>query len=181
MTLYNEDNLNRAGRLKNIFGFNAKLVQNVSFHSFIHLKISSSARRARFSDTLEQSKKQSTHCFWLLYFFMTLCDFNEDGFQLHFSVGGLIWNTNACLCSPKYLSMYGVYSLGPSDAIWRWRSWSTLVQVMACCLTALSHYLNQCWLIISKVLWLSTEDIIITDLKIPISKVRLKITFSKSH
>ena len=42
-----------------------------------------------------------------------------------------------------------VNSLGPSDAIWRWRSWSTLVQVMACCLTAPSHYLNQCWLIIS--------------------------------
>ena len=54
-----------------------------------------------------------------------------------------------------------VNSLGPSDAIWRWRSWSTLVQVMACCLMAPSHYLNQCWLIISKVLWHSSEDIII--------------------
>ena len=52
-------------------------------------------------------------------------------------------------------------SLGPSDAIWRWRPWSTLVQVMACCLTAPSHYLNQCWLIISKVLWHSSKDIII--------------------
>ena len=38
-------------------------------------------------------------------------------------------------------------SLGPSDAIWRWRSWSTLVQVMACCLTAPSHYLNQSWML----------------------------------
>ena len=46
-------------------------------------------------------------------------------------------------------------------AIRRWRSGSTLVQVMACCLTAPSHYLNQCWLIISKVLWHSSEDIII--------------------
>ena len=32
---------------------------------------------------------------------------------------------------------------------------------MACCLTAPSHYLNHCWLIISKVLWHSSEDIII--------------------
>ena len=32
---------------------------------------------------------------------------------------------------------------------------------MVCCLTAPSHYLNQCWLIISKVLWHSSEDIII--------------------
>ena len=52
-------------------------------------------------------------------------------------------------------------SLGPSDAIWHWISWSTLVQVMARCLMAPSHYLNQCWLIISKVLWHSSEDIII--------------------
>ena len=40
-------------------------------------------------------------------------------------------------------------SLRPSDAIWRQGSMSTLVQVMACCLTAPSHYLPQCWLIIS--------------------------------
>ena len=43
--------------------------------------------------------------------------------------------------------------LGPSDAIWRHKSGSTLAQVMTCCLTAPSHYLNQCWLIISKVEW----------------------------
>ena len=54
-----------------------------------------------------------------------------------------------------------VKSLRPSDAIW----WVTgdrdlgqhWWQVMACCLTALSHYLNQCWLIITKVLWCSSE------------------------
>ena len=33
----------------------------------------------------------------------------------------------------------------------------TLVQVMACCLTASSHYLNQCWLFISIVLHQSPE------------------------
>ena len=48
--------------------------------------------------------------------------------------------------SPKMINL-----LRPSDAIWRHRSWSTLAQVMACCLTASSHYLNQCWLIISNV------------------------------
>ena len=35
-----------------------------------------------------------------------------------------------------------VYSLRPSDAIWRHRSGSTLAQVMACCLTAPSHYMT---------------------------------------
>ena len=46
---------------------------------------------------------------------------------------------------------------GPSDAIWQHRSGSTLAHVMACCLMAPSHYLNQCWQNISEVLWHSPE------------------------
>ena len=46
-----------------------------------------------------------------------------------------------------------VNSLWLSDAIWRHRSWSTLAQVRACCLTAPSHYLNQCWLMASMDQW----------------------------
>ena len=53
-----------------------------------------------------------------------------------------------------------INSLAPCDTIWRKRSGSTLAQVMACCLTAPSHYLNQCWLINTKVLWHSSEGII---------------------
>ena len=49
------------------------------------------------------------------------------------------------------LKLHIFKSLRPSDAIWWHRSGSTLTQVMAWCLTAPSHYLNQCWLIISKV------------------------------
>ena len=41
-----------------------------------------------------------------------------------------------------------VNSLWPSDVIWRHRSRLTLVQVMACCLTAPSHYLTQCGMIL---------------------------------
>ena len=48
-------------------------------------------------------------------------------------------------------------SLWPNDAIWRRRSGSTLAQVMACCLTALSHYMNTWWFTISKVHWHSFE------------------------
>ena len=44
-------------------------------------------------------------------------------------------------------------SLWRSDAIWRHRSGSILAQVMACCLTAPSHHLNQCWLIVSTDQW----------------------------
>ena len=60
-------------------------------------------------------------------------------------------------CRPRSILPNGitrpqwVNSLRPREAIWWHRSGSTLAQVMACCLTAPSHYLNQCWLIISKV------------------------------
>ena len=49
------------------------------------------------------------------------------------------------------LLWYGARNgLMPTHAIWRHGSGSTsLVQVMACCLSAPSHYLNQCWLIIN--------------------------------
>ena len=51
-----------------------------------------------------------------------------------------------------------VNSLWPSDSIWRHRSMSTLAQIMASCLTAPSHYLSQCWLMISEVLWRSPNS-----------------------
>ena len=38
-------------------------------------------------------------------------------------------------------------SLWSSNTIWRYRLRLTLTQVMACCLRALSHYLNQCRLL----------------------------------
>ena len=102
--------------------------------------------------------------------------------QINFSN---IWNRiqefsfNEIPVMEKY-GLLGFNSLWPSDAIWRQRSGSTLAQVMACCLTAPSHYLNQCWLIISKVLWHSSEDIITRRFEDTIIK-RLKIRFLKLH
>ena len=62
---------------------------------------------------------------------------------------------NLCKKKPMHLHFLlflNINSLRPSDVVWQW-SLTTLAQVMACCLMAPSHYLNQCWLIISKVLW----------------------------
>ena len=50
-----------------------------------------------------------------------------------------------------------VNSLWPSNVIWWHRSWSTVAAAMACCHQAPSHYLNQCWLLISEDLWHSPE------------------------
>ena len=44
----------------------------------------------------------------------------------------------------------------PIDAIWRHKTWSTLVQVIAFSLTAASHFRNKCWLI-SEVVWHSPK------------------------
>ena len=60
------------------------------------------------------------------------------------------------ICPPWLL----VNSLWPSDAIRRQGTKSRLAQVMACCLTAPSHDLNHCWLIINKFPWHSLETII---------------------
>ena len=68
-----------------------------------------------------------------------------------------------------------VNSLWPGDAIWRHGTWSTFDRVMACCLMAQSHYLNQCWLIIGDVPWHSS----LNDVKISINKTRLKIAVFK--
>ena len=43
------------------------------------------------------------------------------------------------------------------DIIWRQRTESILVQVMAWCLMAPSHYLNQYWLTIIKIRWHSSQ------------------------
>ena len=50
-----------------------------------------------------------------------------------------------------------INAMWPSDATWWQRSGSILAQVMACCLTTPSHYLNQHWLIISEDLQHSPE------------------------
>ena len=61
-----------------------------------------------------------------------------------------------CVSSGRYTMWYIQYyitlnSSWHSDAIWWHGSGSTLAQVMAWCLMAPSHYLNQWWVIISKV------------------------------
>ena len=79
---------------------------------------------------------------------------------------GIFVKTYKCCCNSTILSsrsydiartVYLLNSLWPSDAIWRQGSGSTLAQVMAWCLTAPSHYMNQCLLIICGVLHHSPE------------------------
>ena len=78
---------------------------------------------------------------------------------IYFSWAFCCWDKNMPGNLGRYHDlMSSINSLWPSDAIGRHRIGSTLVQLMACCLTAPSHYLNQWWLIISKVQWHSSES-----------------------
>ena len=64
-------------------------------------------------------------------------------------------------------------SLWPSNAISQQSSGSTLVEVMACCLTAPSHYLNQRWIIINEVQWYASDGNLTTKQKINCESLKL--------
>ena len=73
-------------------------------------------------------------------------------------------------------------SLWLSDTIWWHRSGSTFAQVMACCLAAPSHYLNQCCHVSSvrfRDIWLRGISQEITQPSV--TKVSLKIDYPKFH
>ena len=70
-----------------------------------------------------------------------------------------------------------INSLWPSDTMWRHISGSTLAQVMVCYLTAPSHYLNQCWLIISDIHLRAISQ----DTSAINHKISLKITYVKCN
>ena len=78
-------------------------------------------------------------------------------------------------------TMQWLNSLWPSDTIWRQKSESTLAQVMACCLTAPSHYLNQCWLTITKVQWCSSEGNFASDHSHQSLKLAWKLFFRRFY
>ena len=77
-----------------------------------------------------------------------------EGFMVYHTCHNTLWEwlvwlyIYECWCNfAVHLSRISSKLLINGDAIWLWRSWSTLVQVMAWCLMASCHYLYQCWLI----------------------------------
>ena len=79
------------------------------------------------------------------YFREYFCSFSRKSHYFYIlNVSHLNWSSDS----------HSVDSLWPCDAIWHM---SELTKVMACCLTAPSHYLSQCCLITREVLWYSSE------------------------
>ena len=72
-----------------------------------------------------------------------------------------------------------INSLCYSDTIWQHTSESTLAEEMGCCLTAPSHFLNQCWLIIKggihqKTISQEMPNISNLDLSLKMTKLKLQ-------
>ena len=100
-------------------------------------------------------------CFWnwvceKILLCQALCEWMDSGNCVQIKIIFVAYELRQQI-SVIWLCSLCFNSLGPGDAIWPHRSGSTLVQVIACCLTAPSHYLNQCWLIISKIQWHSSQ------------------------
>ena len=81
-------------------------------------------------------------------------------------------------CQAILLACSHINSLWPSDAVWWQRSGPTLAQVMACCLTALSHYPHQSSARSCGIHLRATSQ---EMLKISSLDMILKIIYSKSH
>ena len=105
--------------------------------------------------------------------------------SIHFLVITYSMSHEICIQIFKYGPIQSndeeINSLWSSDAILRHRSESTLAQRMACCLTAPSHYLNQCWLFINEVQQHSSDSNFTTDTSAISSKISMRITWMKFH
>ena len=103
-----------------------------------------------------------------------------------FSVNPNYDDTGGIMCHlvAKFTSNYLIAiinSLWPIDTIWRHISVSTLAQVMACCVTAPSHYLNQCSLPILEVLQQSPERNITASAWANILYNEFELTMDRTH
>ena len=83
---------------------------------------------------------------------------NDFNYLCHFNIKKLLKMQTCFMFTEKKLNVSRVNSLYPRDSIWWYRSGSILTHVMACCLMAPSHYLNQWLHVISEVLWHSLES-----------------------
>ena len=99
------------------------------------------------------------------------------------SLGNSVWTLSTQNCK-TYSNVFkcpkGVSGKVSGDTIWHQKTGSTLAQVMACCLTAPSHYLNQYWLLMNSVLWHLPENNFIGISQTIIRKMTLKVIISRS-
>ena len=118
--------------------------------------------------------------FWLHIYVNTLRP-EQNGWHFVDNILKLIFLHENCCILIRISLKFVLNSFWPSDPM------PTLMLVdigsgNGLCLMAPSHYLNQCWLIISKVLWWSSEIIILirSEDTNQWNWLRLKITISKS-
>ena len=113
------------------------------------------------------------------------CHFSDQSIKYHANIAKQKWSGNHLRSALELLDTIN-FICWPvnTDAIWQYRSWLTLVQVMAWCLMAPSPYLNQSWLVTSNVLCHSPEGNFTRNAQYTINKMHWNITYhynSLSH
>ena len=107
---------------------------------------------------------------WYHIIYLSYCHSFEGDVQIDIIFGDPIF---------KWVVATRRNSLKLSDVIKRHRTWSTVIHVMACCLTAPSHYLNQCWSVISKLPRRSSKGLIIRSLEDANKEITIEICIFK--
>ena len=74
----------------------------------------------------------------------------------------VFWHLTSLLSFLLNVGVYTTMNTAPVESLWLsdttwWQAGSTLAQVMACCLMAPSHNLNQCWFIHNIISWHSLD------------------------
>ena len=108
------------------------------------MKLEGVALDRLFQDFIHANNKGITTSFTLLTLFAT-----GDHHVVSPHKGPIMWKEFMC----NDVVILDCNALWSSDAMWRQEYVSTLAHVMSCCLTAPSHYLKLCWLIINGVRW----------------------------
>ena len=101
---------------------------------------------------------QSSLCKHFYFYYRTVRDCIKLPPNLNHKAAHIMTEKSEQFCINKsVVKLKGIHagldSLRPNDNIWHHGTWPKLIQVMACCLTAPSHYLSQRWLIVNLTLW----------------------------
>ena len=97
-------------------------------------------------------------CFDICYLFWHLFKSAKGYKNQQWGVPSKVFDRACQMFQRMFMTTPAFKSFWSTDVIWRHRSRSILVQVTACRLMASSHYLDQYWLLIHRILWHSPES-----------------------
>ena len=132
--------------------FRNKTVKYIKiFHSALQLWSKNGNYALNSQQTTQNSPSRESYGMVILVS-RNVSNYNDMALYVDINVGKkTLWCGMISIASPS--NSWGYNKLWSNAAICQYKNGSALAQVMTYFLTAPSHYMIQCWLIISKVLW----------------------------